>query len=96
MEWAAWAVWTCKSGGGGPRRPAHAGQCLKERASARSFFCALLPIVDLIVLNVLEEKFLTNVRDGNGMELKDGDPVALIEDLQVKGLVLKTCFLKKG
>jgi len=36
------------------------------------------------------------VRDGNGMELKDGDPVALIEDLQVKGLVLKTCFLKKG
>jgi len=71
---------------------------------------------------------LTNVRDSNGTELKDGDSVLLIKDLKVKGtsvtlkrgtvvknirltddeeeiecnaekvkgLVLKTCFLKKA
>jgi protein PhnA len=71
---------------------------------------------------------LTNVKDSNGTELKDGDSVLLIKDLKVKGtsvtlkrgtlvknirltddeeeiecnadkvkgLVLKTCFLKKA
>ena len=71
---------------------------------------------------------MTNVRDSNGTELKDGDSVLLIKDLKVKGtsvtlkrgtvvknirltddeeeiecnaekvkgLVLKTCFLKKA
>jgi len=71
---------------------------------------------------------LTNVKDSNGAELKDGDSVLLIKDLKVKGtsvtlkrgtlvknirltedeeeiecnaekvkgLVLKTCFLKKA
>ena len=71
---------------------------------------------------------MTNVRDSNGTELKNGDSVLLIKDLKVKGtsvtlkrgtlvrnirlteneeeiecnaekvkgLVLKTCFLKKG
>ena len=71
---------------------------------------------------------MTNVKDSNGAELKDGDSVLLIKDLKVKGtsvtlkrgtlvknirltedeeeiecnaekvkgLVLKTCFLKKA
>ena len=71
---------------------------------------------------------MTNARDSNGTELKDGDSVLLIKDLKVKGtsvtlkrgtvvknirltddeeeiecnaekvkgLVLKTCFLKKA
>ena len=36
------------------------------------------------------------VKDSNGAVLKDGDSVTLIKDLKVKGLVLKTQFLKKA
>ena len=36
------------------------------------------------------------VKDSNGTILNDGDLVTLIKDLKVKGLVLKTCFLKKA
>ena len=35
-------------------------------------------------------------RDSNGTILNDGDSVTLIKDLKVKGLVLKTEFLKKA
>ena len=35
------------------------------------------------------------VRDSNGNVLTDGDAVVLIKDLKVKGLLLRTCFLKK-
>ena len=35
------------------------------------------------------------VKDSNGNTLADGDSVMVIKDLKVKGLVLKTEFLKK-
>ncbi len=35
------------------------------------------------------------VKDSNGNLLADGDSVQEIKDLKVKGLVLKTCFVKK-
>ena len=37
----------------------------------------------------------TDVRDSNGAALAACDTVMIIKDLKVKGLVLKTCFLKK-
>ncbi|MEU2432641.1 PhnA domain-containing protein [Streptomyces sp. NPDC007861] len=36
------------------------------------------------------------VKDSNGTVLQDGDSVTLTKDLKVKGLVLKTQFLKKA
>jgi len=38
---------------------------------------------------------MTDVRGRNGNLLTSGDSVMVIKDLKVKGLVLKTCFLKK-
>jgi len=38
---------------------------------------------------------LMEVKDSNGNLLADGDSVQVIKDLKVKGLVLKTCFVKK-
>ena len=35
-------------------------------------------------------------KDSNGTQLNDGDAVTLIKDLKVKGLVLRTEFLKKA
>jgi protein PhnA len=35
-------------------------------------------------------------KDSNGNQLADGDSVTVIKDLKVKGLVLKTEFLKKA
>ncbi|MFD8634301.1 PhnA domain-containing protein [Streptomyces sp. NPDC059533] len=35
-------------------------------------------------------------KDSNGTVAQDGDPVTLTKDLKVKGLVLKTEFLKKA
>ena len=35
------------------------------------------------------------INDSNGTPLNDGDSVQVINDLNVKGLALKTCFLKK-
>jgi len=37
-----------------------------------------------------------DTRDGNGTILADGDNVTLIKDLKVKGLVLRTEFVKKA
>ena len=36
-----------------------------------------------------------SVKDSNGALLADGDSVQVIKDLKVKGLLLRTCFLKK-
>ncbi len=38
---------------------------------------------------------IMEVKDSNGNLLADGDFVQVIKDLKVKGLVLKTCFVKK-
>lgn len=35
------------------------------------------------------------IKDSNGTPLNDGDSVQVIKDLNVKALVLQTCFLKK-
>ena len=39
---------------------------------------------------------MEDVKDSNGTILADGDSVTLIKDLKVKGLVLRTEFLKKA
>jgi protein PhnA len=36
------------------------------------------------------------VKDSNGAKLSEGDSVTVIKDLKVKGLVLRTEFLKKA
>lgn len=38
---------------------------------------------------------VADIRDSNGAKLANGDQVQVIKDLKVKGLVLKTEFLKK-
>ena len=96
------------------------GRCLRRAGFGPLFFWLSYPDH--------WETGLTNVKDSNGTELKDGDSVTLIKDLKVKGtsvtlkrgtlvknirltddeeeiecnadkvkgLVLKTCFLKKA
>jgi uncharacterized Zn ribbon protein len=49
-----------------------------------------------ITTRTLRESIMEDVKDSNGTILADGDSVTLIKDLKVKGLVLRTEFLKKA